>query len=123
MGGRIKGKRDKDREKDKRKRGKNSDGLKDGDTGSMTESHREAKGTESRTALAEKNNCDGQWERDVEKGKILRKRERRERTGSWMGGIERKDGRGNGREKGRKDSETKQGRGTARGGEKGQGSG
>lgn len=76
MGGRIKGKRDKDREKDKRKRGKNSDGLKDGDTGSMTESHREAKGTESRTALEEKNNCDGQWERDVEKGKILRKRER-----------------------------------------------
>lgn len=33
-----------------------------------------------------------------------------------MAGIERKDGRGNRREKGRKDSETKQGRGTARAG-------
>lgn len=38
----------------------------------------------------EKKNCDGQWEREMEKEKILRKRERKEQTASCTGGYREK---------------------------------
>ena len=33
--------------------------------------------------MEEETNCDGQWESEMEKGKKMRKRERKEGTDSW----------------------------------------